>query len=147
METSARNKALALADKALSRATSTVAKQRLKKAALETMPRTIYQRDTTRDGVMTCLKLNLAMLIEFVLREYFGGLSLEWRTFIEQFVTLPVTVRTTQTRRLYQIHANPRQPENMARLAAALCQVNARKVHQDGRLLVFELREPPKPGS
>ena len=111
------------------------------------MPRTIYERDTGRDSIMTCLKLTLAMLIEFVLREYFGGYGLEWRTFVEQFVNLPVTVRTTNKRRLYQIEPNPRQPENMVYLAQALREANARKIHSHGRLLVFELVGFDGPGS
>ena len=96
---------------------------------------------------MTCLKLSLCMLMEFVLREYFGMHRMEWRTFIEQFVTLPVTVRTTRARRLYQIHANKRQPDNMQRLAEALMTLNARKLRRDNRLLVFELVGLPEPGS
>lgn len=147
LDASARNKAVALADKALRQATANVAQQQAKKAALDTMPRVIYQRDTGRDSVMTCLKLNLCVLIEFVLREYFGSLDIEWRTLIEQFVALPLTVRTTKTRRLYQIHANPRQPDNMVRLAEAVQRINARNIRHDGRLIVFELCGLPAPGS
>jgi len=62
-------------------------------------------------------------------------------------VALPVTVRTTKTRRLYQIHANPRQPENMQRLAAALQTVNARKIRHGTQLIVFEVIGLPEPGS
>ena len=47
------------------------------------MPRQIYTRDTGRDTVMTCLKLNALLLLEFVLKEYFGDLRMEWRTFID----------------------------------------------------------------
>ncbi len=135
----ARRKVLELADKEVRRATSTLAKREAKREALKTMPRTIYKRDTGRDSTMTCLKLTLAMLIEFVLREYFGGYGLEWRTFIEQFVALPVTIRTTKNRCLYQIEPNPRQPENMIHLARAIREVNARRLHRHKRLLVFEL--------
>ena len=147
LPTSAKNKALALADKAVKQAESKVADKTARKATLETMPRTIYKRDTGRDGLMTCLKLNLTMLIEFVLREYFDGLGLEWRTFIEQFVALPVTVRTTRTRRCFEIHANPRQPKIMAQLAKAIDAINARKLRQGGKLLVFKLSGLPEKGS
>lgn len=143
LEASARNKALALADKAATQAEARLVAAKAKKARLDTMPTTIYQRDTTRDSVMTCLKFNLCMLVEFVLREYLGSAATEWRNFIEQFVELPVTVRTTNTRRCFEIHANPRQPQKMAQLADAIQEINARKIRQDGRLLVFKLREPP----
>ncbi|MCP4661407.1 MAG: hypothetical protein GY856_38885 [bacterium] len=147
IDAAARKKTLALADKEVRRATSTLAQQEATRARLDTLPRTIYERDTGRDSIMTCLKLTLSMLIEFVLREYFGGYGLEWRTFIEQFVALPVTVRTTNNRRLYQIEPNPRQPENMIYLAKALREVNARRIHRDDRLLVFELVGFDEPGS
>jgi hypothetical protein len=84
------------------------------------------------------------MLIALVLREYSGGLVIEWRTFIEQLAALPVTVHPTKTRRRFQIHANPRQPEHQARLADALREVNARKMRRDGLLLVYELRGLPE---
>ena len=147
IDAAARRKTLMLADKEVKRATSTLARQEAKVAKLDTMPRTIYERDVGRDSAMTCLRLTLSMLIEFVLREYFGGYGLEWRTFIEQFVALPVTVRTTNNRCLYQIEPNPRQPENMIYLARALREVNARRIHRGDRLLVFELVGFDEPGS
>ncbi len=116
-------------------------------AKLEARPREIYARDTGRDSTMTCLKLNALMLLEFVLREYFGGLAIEWRTYIEQFVMLPVTVRVTSTRCLYELHANPRQPKRMEKLAAALQEINKRKIRRDDRLLVFKLVDIPDRGS
>jgi len=147
IESAADKQAIALADRELKRAASTLAKREARQAELETTPTTIYERDVGRDSIMTCLKLSLCMLMEFVLREYFGKHCMEWRTFIEQFVTLPVTVRTTRARRLYQIHANNRQPDNMQRLAEALRVLNARKLRRDKRLLVFELVGLPGRGS
>ena len=67
---------------------------------------------------------------------------MEWRTFIEQFVMLPVTVRTSSRRVLYQIHANPRKPKRMAQLAAALEEINRRRLHRGKQLLVYELVDP-----
>ncbi|MFH0903257.1 MAG: hypothetical protein V2A73_21720, partial [Pseudomonadota bacterium] len=40
---------------------------------LATTPREVYVRDTTRDAIVTCLKMTVLMLIEYVLKEYFGG--------------------------------------------------------------------------
>ena len=42
------------------------------------------------------------------MQEHFGGAKMLWRTFIEQLVALPVTVRTTKHRRVYEIQANNR---------------------------------------
>jgi len=116
-------------------------------AKIQTLPATIQQRDTGRDSIMTCLKVTILALTEFVLKEYFGSLRAEWRTFIEALVVLPVTVRTTKSRRLFQIHANPRQPKLMTLLTEALVEVNRREVRQGKRLLVFELIEAGTGGS
>ena len=134
-----RQRALALADANVKRATRAHSTAQTAAQRIHTMPNTIQKRDTGRDGVMTCAKLMAMLLVEFVLKEYFGGLAMEWRTFIDQFVPLPVTARTTKQRRLFQIHTNPRQPERMAQLGAALTEINRRQIRQGKRLLVFEL--------
>lgn len=142
-----RKDTLRLADKATRSAKRSLAAGHAQQAKLEGHPTRIFERDTGRDSTMTCLKLFALMLIEYTLKEYFGALGMEWRTFIEHFVHLPVTVRTTRKRRLFQIHANPRQPKRMAQLATALAEVNRRRVHQGDRLLVFELLEAKAGGS
>ena len=105
------------------------------------MPDEIFVRDTTRDSVMTCLKLNALSMVEYALQEYFGGVRMAWRTFIEQFVHLPVTVRSSPARREYVISANRRQPDRMAQLKRALAEINRRKIRLGDQLLVFELDE------
>lgn len=112
-------------------------------AQQETMPREIFARDPGRDNIMTCLKLNMLMLVEFVLKEYFGGPRMELRTFIELLVALPVTVRRTPTRIRYQIHPNPRRPDFNVRLRHACEVINQRRLRTDDRLLVYEVLEPP----
>ena len=134
-----RRKALALVDKeARKHAREEQAHERTQ-GRLETTPRTIMARDTGRDSIMTCLKLSAMLLIEYTLHEYFGDVRMEWRTFIEQFVALPVTVRHTKRRRLFQIHANRRQPQHMETLAAALTRINEREIQIGNQRLVFEL--------
>jgi hypothetical protein len=110
------------------------------------MPREMYARDPGRDTVMTCLKLNALLLLEYVLKEYFGNLRMEWRTFIEQFMFLAVTVRTSRRRVLYQIHVDDRQSERTKYLQAACDEINRRRIHRDKRLLKFELIDPAPPG-
>jgi hypothetical protein len=131
----------------LRRADQAVAKCTRKLAESEQMPREIYARDPTRDNVMTCLKLNVLLLLQFVLKEYFGDLGMEWRSFIEQFVLLPVTVRTSRRRVVYQIQANSRQPQRMAQLRSACAEVNRRQLHRAERLLRFEVVDPPPAGA
>ena len=110
---------------------------------LESTPRIIYSRDTTRENIVTALTVTVFLLIEFVLREYFGGLDMELRTFIDQFVMNAVTVVTTRTKVLYRIHANPRNPLRTEQLRHACQEVTRRKLRRKGKLLVFEVLDPP----
>lgn len=112
---------------------------------LSTTPREIYVRDTTRDSIATCSKLTVLMLLEYALKEYFGNLHMEARTFIERFVHLPVTIRESKTEVIYEISDNPRSPEDTARLHAACAEVRRRKLRVGGRRLWFEV--PGAPGS
>ena len=106
---------------------------------LDSMPNVIYERDTTRDSIMTCLKVTVLSLLEYVAREYFGGLAMEWRTFITHFVGLAVTVHRTEERCLFRIHANRRQKERMAQLQKAIDEINRRQIRREDELLEFEL--------
>jgi hypothetical protein len=108
---------------------------------LDTMPREIYQRDTTRENIATVLSITTMMLIEYVLREYFGGLRMEFRTFIEHFVNTPTTVRTTYRQVLYQFEANPRNPKRTEQLRRACEEISRRGLKRHGRRLVFEVLE------
>jgi hypothetical protein len=143
----ARAKTLKLAIADVARAERALTRRQNEAKKVHSLPATIQQRDTGRDGIMTCLKVSMLALVEFVLKEYFGGASMEWRTFIEQVVALPVTVRTTKDKRRCQIHANPRQPALMARLATAIAEVNRRAITQGERALVFELVHGDTTGS
>ena len=134
-----RRQALALADADIRSKTRKLEQRGQARKRLESQPDEIFVRDTRRDSVMTCLKLTVLSLIEFTLQEYFGGAKMQWRTFIEQFVALPVTVRTSKHRCVYEILANPRQPTRMAQLSAALDEMNGRGLRRGERLLVFKL--------
>ena len=138
-----RAKGLKLADKDIGLTQRAISKHAKDLAALESMPATIQQRDTGRDSIMTCLKTGMLALVEFVQQEYFGGRSANWRSFIEQLVALPVTVRTSPTRRLFLIHENRRQPALMEQLEAALEEINRRELVRDDRKWEFQLARWP----
>ena len=108
---------------------------------LDTTPREIYKRDTTRENIVTVFTLTVLMLIEFVLREYFGGLRMQMRTFIQHFVDAATTVRTSRHRILYQLEANPKDPKRTEQLRRACQEVTRRELRKDGRLLIFEVVE------
>jgi len=123
-----------------------VEKARKKAESIKTTPRLIYQRDTTRENIATVLSLTVMMLLEFVLKEYFGGLKIELRTFIEHFVYLPTTVRTSQSKIVYQIEGNPRHQVRTNQLREACAEITRRLLQRDGKLLIFEVVDPPHAG-
>jgi len=110
--------------------------------AINTTPRIIYKRDTTRENIVTAAKMTTILLIEYVLREYFAGLGIEFRTFIEYFVYLPVTIRTSSTEICYQIEENPRNNTRTQQLQKACAEITRRQIVRDGRRLVFEVVRP-----
>ncbi len=137
----ARKQALTLAHRAVADRDKEHQRREQARARVDTLPGDIYVRDTGRDSVMTCLKLNVLSLLEFVMQEYFGGVAMHWRTFIEQFVGLPVEVRSNKRRCVHVIKANRRQPERMAQLRRAVDEVNRRKIRRGKQVLVFEIEE------
>ncbi len=139
-------RAMVLADKEVFATEAQLSIRQEQRARLQTLPTQIYERDTGRDSLMTCMKLPVMALLEFVLKEYFGGASMEWRTFIEQLVTLPVTMRSNKERCVYLLHDNPRHPELMASLAVAVAEINRRQLRRGKRLLVFEILRMPARG-
>ena len=141
-----RKQVLTLADRALAARDKEHRKREKTRTRVDTLPGEIYVRDTRRDSIMTCLKLNVLSLLEFVMQEYFGGVAMTWRTFIEQFVALPVEVRSNKRRCVYAIKANRRQPERMAQLRRAVEEINGREIRRGKQLLVFELCEDPETG-
>ena len=117
----------------------TVAAQEVQR--LKTMPQEIYSRDTNRENIVTALTATMMVLIEYVLRNYFGDSKMEYRTFIEHFIHTPTTVRTTRFRTLYQLDANPRNQGRTEELRRACQAVTGLRLRSEGRLLVFEVVE------
>lgn len=131
--------AVSLANKERNAAQRTVKTTRAELDKKRTTPREIYRRDPTRENIANALTTMALMLIEFVLREYFGGVRMEWRTFVELFVGLPVTVRTSRHRILYEIGGNPRDPRRTEQLRQACAEVSRRKLRQDGKLIEYRV--------
>ena len=137
-----RKAAMTLADAKIRTLERTAKRRATTQAAVQSLPDTIHLRDGGRDSVATCCKLTVLALLEYVLREYFSGLGLQWRSFIEDMVALPVTVTHSQSRCLYQVAANPRQPERTAQLTKAVAEINRRQIRRGEQLLQFEVVLP-----
>lgn len=124
------------------------AKKALQNAEIEldktkTTPRVIYSRDTTREDIGTALTATLLMLVQYVIKEFFPqSTRMEWRTFIELFVYLPVTVKSSSKQIVYQIEANLREPTRVAQLRHACQEINRRKIYRNGKLLRFSVADP-----
>ena len=86
------------AAKEVKSADKAVKKAEERRKNLETTPKTIFKRDTTRENIVTACTLSLMMLLEWVLREYFDGQRMEMRTFIEYFTFMPTEIRTSAYR-------------------------------------------------
>jgi hypothetical protein len=104
---------------------------------LATTSQSIHERDTARENVVTAFTMNVLFLIEFVLREYFGCVKMELRTFIEYFVNLPLTVTTTDSEIIYRIQANPRNIERTDQMRKACDEVTQRRLTRGNRRLIF----------
>lgn len=111
----------------------------------DTFPETIYARDTSRDSIVTVLTLSVLNLIHFVLQEYMPGHRMQYRTFIEQLMALPVTVETSASTVRYRIDRNPRNPKLLEALEKACELVTERNIKRAGRRMILEMRDPPPP--
>ncbi len=81
--------------------------------------------------------MTVLMLLEFVLKEYFGGLRMEPRTFIEAFVHVPVTVRESQREIVYELHENMRSPQQSELLRQACAEITRRELRRGKKRLRF----------
>jgi len=106
---------------------------------LTTTSQVIYRRDTTRENIATAASLAVLLLIEYVLREYFAGLRINLRTFIGQFLLVPVTIRTTAKQVTYQFHANLRNPKRTEQLREACKVITDKCLRRSGKDLAFEV--------
>jgi hypothetical protein len=104
---------------------------------------TIRQLDVSLDTILTAMKLALALLITFVLREYVPSDRMSTETFIYRLLTTRGRRELTKHRELIVFYANPRDPRINAALAEACDQLNRRALVRDDRELRFALENRP----
>jgi hypothetical protein len=104
---------------------------------------TIRQLDVSLDTILTAMKLALALLITFVLREYVPSDRMTTETFIYRLVRTRGRRELTKHRELIVFYANPRDPRINAALAEARDQLNRRALVRDDRELRFALEDRP----
>ncbi len=113
-------------------------------AELEPM-RMIRQLDVSLDTILTGMKLALALLIVFVLREYVPSDRMSTETFLNRLVTTRGRRELTKHRERIVFYANPRDPRINAALTEACDQLNRRGLVRDDRELRFAMEERPPP--
>jgi len=105
--------------------------------------REIYQNDVELDQILAVLKLGCALLVQFLLHRFFGGLAIEFNTFIREIFELPgVRIRTATTETI-QFRGNRRNPKMMALLDEACHRFNALDHRRGDRVVRFEISWPP----
>jgi len=112
-----------------------------REALLETR-REIYQADTEMDRIMTVYKLGFVLLCEFVLREYFAGMTISLAGFMRQILNLPGT-RTVDGYQEYVRLACPPNKDTRDALADACKRVTDLKLRRNGLVLHMAVEAGP----
>jgi len=119
-----------------------VAKSAERRAHLEPQ-RNIRQLDVALDSVLTAAKLTLALLITFVLREYFSSRPMMPYTFMSRIFGIKGRRVSRPGEEQIVFYENPRDPEMNQALAEACHELNKRNLIRHGRRLLYST-EPPK---
>ena len=102
----------------------------------------IVEADVAQDTLFTTMKLTLAMLIRFVIVEYFSDCPMEWTTFLSRIAQLPGHRETTEENVTYVIYGNHRDVKLMKALNEACRRINERNLDYKGKRLRYKLHWP-----
>jgi hypothetical protein len=95
------------------------------------------------DSVLTATKLTLALLITFVIREYFVGNPMTPHPFMSRIFGMKGRRVTRPGEEHIVFYENPRDPAMNQAMAEACRQLNERTLVRQGRRLHYSV-EPPK---
>ncbi len=105
--------------------------------------RTTRQLDVAQDQILTALKLTALQLIAFVLRTLLTDLPMTPETFVSRVFTLRGRKELEPAVERVIFYENPRDPAVTAALQAACLRLNRRKLHREGRRLIYCVAEEP----
>lgn len=105
--------------------------------------KSIRQLDVALDSVLTAAKLTLALLITFVIREYFAGNPMTPHTFISRVFGIKGRRVIRPGEEHIVFYENPRDPAINQTIAEACRQLNQRNLVRQGRRLHYSVG-PPK---
>lgn len=113
-----------------------------KKSTLESR-REIFQTDVCLDHILSILKTGFLLVLQFLVRTFFGGMKIDLLTFANHILLLQGVRIRTDTTETIRLQAHRRNPGMMAALEKACDLFNALRHHHDGRLIRFEVFWPP----
>lgn len=99
--------------------------------------RVIRQLDVALDTVLTATKLVAALLIAFVVREYFPSMPMTPQTFISRVLSIRGRRVVRANEELVVFYENPRDPDINDALHSACDRLNARALHRDGKAVRY----------
>ena len=102
----------------------------------------ILEADVAQDTLFTTLKITLAMMVHFVVVEYFKDRPMTWRTFLSRLALLSGRRETTETTITTFIQANDRDLELMEALEKACQRINRRRLIYKERRLRYVVEWP-----
>jgi hypothetical protein len=129
----------------LQRAHDKLAKNEKREKELEGRQK-IFKHDVELDSLFTLLEVNLVLLVNYVLREFFGQVAMDPATFLDRVATLPARLHRTPQLEIVTFFYNHRDPEVMALLAERAPAINRAGLRlRSGLILRVEVDPPPPP--
>jgi len=120
-----------------------LAQQERRREVLESR-RQILQHDVELDSLFGVLKCCMLLTIQYVLREYLGGASMDVITFLDRVATLPAHLRVTPDQEILTIAYNQRDPDVMELLQKHCNAINDRRLRmRSGRILRLHVQPAP----
>jgi len=121
--------------------------ERIKKEEEKLRPLTkIRQLDMEPDKIFTAMKLALAMLITFALREYLPSMAMLPQTFLSRVMCLQGRREIGAREEVVIFYENQRDPEVTQALRAACVALNKRRLKRDDRSLHYKVEQAPDTG-
>lgn len=105
---------------------------------------TIRQLDVALDSVLTAVKLAVAFLITFVLKEYLVSKPMTAAAFVAHVLSIRGRREIHPDEERIVFYRNPRDPEINEVLAKACIRLNDRNLQRGGRRLRYDLEAPPE---
>jgi hypothetical protein len=107
--------------------------------------REIYQTDVELDQILSVLKVGFAVVLQYLIHEFFGSLPIDLVYFAHHFLLMPGVRLRTDTTETIRFIAHRRHPDMMKLLEIACSRFNALRHHHQGRLVQFEVHATSGP--